>query len=86
MAHALSLLSQELTFIFVFAITAAGVVPCGGPKTSPSTSSIVQIIFYFWSFEINGNILRIQKLVLCLEPYILDSSLVFDPTLEMKSQ
>ena len=34
-------------FCIVFAITAAGVVPCGGPKTSPRTSSIVQIIFYF---------------------------------------
>ena len=32
---------------FVFSITAAGVVPCGGRKKSPRTSSIVQIIFYF---------------------------------------
>ena len=32
-------------------------------------SSIVQIIFYFWSFEIIGNILKILKLVLCLGPY-----------------
>ena len=31
----------------LFAITAAGVVPCGGPKKSPRTSSIVQIIFLF---------------------------------------
>ena len=30
----------------LFAITAAGVVPCGGPKKSPRTSSIVQIIFF----------------------------------------
>ena len=30
---------------------------------------IVQIIFYFWSVKYNGNILRIQNLVLCLEPY-----------------
>ena len=61
------------SFNILFAITAAGVVPCGDPKKSPRTSSIVQIIFLFWSFEINGNSLRIQKLVLCLEPYILDS-------------
>ena len=27
--------------------TAAGVGPCGGPKKSPRTSSIVQIIFFF---------------------------------------
>ena len=26
---------------------AAGVVPCGGRKTSPRTSTIVQFIFYF---------------------------------------
>ena len=31
---------------FLFAITAAGVVPCGGPKKSPRTSSIVQIILF----------------------------------------
>ena len=31
-------------FKFLFAITAAGVVPCGGPKKSPRTSSIVQVI------------------------------------------
>ena len=28
-------------------ILSAGVVPCGGPKKSPRTSSIVQIIFFF---------------------------------------
>ena len=39
------LLPKDQTFIF-FAITAAGVVPCGAPKKSPRTSSIVQIIFY----------------------------------------
>ena len=27
-------------------------MPCGGPKKSPRTSSIVQIIFLFRSFEI----------------------------------
>ena len=49
-------------FYISFAITtAAGVVLCGDAKKSPHTSSIVQIIFYFWSFEINGNILRNQK-------------------------
>ena len=40
----------------LFVVTAAGVVPCGIP-----TSFIVQFIFYFWSFEINRNILRNQK-------------------------
>ena len=46
---------------FIFDFTAAGVVPCGGRKTSPRTSIIVQIIFYFWSFEISVNSLRNQK-------------------------
>ena len=31
-------------------VTAAGVVPCGSPKKRLRTSSIVQFIFYFWSF------------------------------------
>ena len=38
------LLSKDLTIILL-AITAAGVVPCGGPKQSPRTSPIVQILF-----------------------------------------
>ena len=42
--------------LFLFSITAAGVVPCGGHKKSPPTSSIVQIIFSFWSFEISEGI------------------------------
>ena len=41
-----SLLPKDLTII-LFVITAAGVVPCGGRKKSPRTSSIVQIIFFF---------------------------------------
>ena len=55
-------------FIF-FPITAAGVVPCGGPKKSPRTSSIVQIIFSFWSFEISEGILRNQKITIGLESF-----------------
>ena len=35
---------SNLSILFV--ITAAGIVPCGGPKKTPRTSSIVQIIFY----------------------------------------
>ena len=34
---------------------------CGGRKTSTRTSTIVQFIFYFWSFEISVNSLRNQK-------------------------
>ena len=47
--------------IFLFVVTAAGVVPCGILKKRPRTSSIVQFIFYFRSFEISRNILRNQK-------------------------
>ena len=36
-----------ITTVTLFAITAAGIVPCGGPKKSSRTSSIVQIIFLF---------------------------------------
>ena len=36
-----------LKVIFLFGITAAGVVPCGGPKKYPRTSFIAQIIFFF---------------------------------------
>ena len=51
MAHFLSLnvftASKGSNNYILFAITAAGVVPCGGPKKSPRTSFIVQIIFFF---------------------------------------
>ena len=52
-----------LSFI-LFAITAAGVVPIGGPKNAPRTSYKVQIIFSFWSFE---RILSSQKLIIGLD-------------------
>ena len=47
--------SNEIPTLFKssFALTAAGVVPCGGPKIYPRTYSIVQFIFSFWSFEIS---------------------------------
>ena len=38
--------SKESTLYILFAISAADVVPCGGPKKYPRSSSIVQIIFY----------------------------------------
>ena len=37
--------SKGSKLYILFAITAAGVVPCCGPKMLPRTSSIVQIIF-----------------------------------------
>ena len=54
------LLAPYVCFI-LFAITAAGVVPCGGPKKSPRTSSIVQIIFSFRSFVISKDIQCVQN-------------------------
>ena len=56
-------------FCTLFDFTAAGVVPCGGRKTSPRTSTIVQFIFHFWSFEISERILRNQKLTIGLDSY-----------------
>ena len=55
------LLLKELIIIFLFVITAAGVVPCEIPKKRLRTLSLVQFIFYIWSFEISRNILRNQK-------------------------
>ena len=53
--------SKGSNLYILFAITVAGVVPCGGPKKSPRTSSIVQIIFLFRSFEISKDIQSIQN-------------------------
>ena len=68
--------SKGSNLYILFAITAAGVVPCGGPKKSPCTSSIVQIIFYlgplrslrylFRSFEIRYSECSKHS---CLETY-----------------
>ena len=49
---------KETIDLFLFAFTATGVVQCNGRKTSPRTSTIVQFIFYLWSFEVIVNILR----------------------------
>ena len=38
-------------------------MPHGSTKKYPRTSSIVQIIFSFWSFEISKDILRNQKII-----------------------
>ena len=44
-------------------------MPCGGPKKSHRTSSIVQIIFSFWPFEISEGIRRNQKLIIGLDSF-----------------
>ena len=38
-----------------------------GPNMSPCKSSIVQIIFSFWSFEISEGILRNQIIIIGLD-------------------
>ena len=53
--------SKGSNLYILFAITAAGVVLCGGRKKSPRTSSIVQIIFLFRSFEISYDIQSVQN-------------------------
>ena len=63
------MLLKGLGFIFI-AITAACIVPCGGPKTSPRTSPIVQIIFSFLSFEISKGILRNRKFIIGLDAFL----------------
>ena len=73
-----------IIFIFLFVVTAAGVVPCGSPKKRPRTSSIVQFIFYVWSFEIRRNILRNQK-ILSLYFYLLSLRLVLCRVAALKS-
>ena len=55
--------------LFLFVITAASVVSYGGPNRSPRTSTIVQIIFSFWSFEISGGLLRNQKFIIGLDSF-----------------
>ena len=53
--------SERSSSVFLFAITAAGVVPCGDHKMSPKTSLSVPIMFSFWSFEDSEGILKNQR-------------------------
>ena len=55
--------------VHAFPLRKFGVVPCDSPKKSPRTSSIVQIIFSFWSFEISESILRNQKIIIGLDSF-----------------
>ena len=76
-----SLLLKDLTFVFLFAFIVVGVVQCGGHKTSPRTSTIVQFIFHFWSFEINKHILRNQNLIIDLDSHSRQHLIYLDPIL-----
>ena len=55
---------KETHFLFAKCITAAVAVQCDGTKRSPHTSSIVQTIISFWSFENSDNILRNKKFII----------------------
>ena len=59
-------------------------MPCDGPKKSPRTSSIAQIIFSFWSFEISGGIPRNQKIIKGLDSFS-KQHLLFWPHLDFTS-
>ena len=54
---------------------------CGGRKKSPRTSSIVQIIFSFWSFEIREGTLRNQKIKIGLDSFSNQRFNIFGPIL-----
>ena len=66
-------------FLFLFAIAPAGVVPCGGPKKSPRSSSVMQIIFSCWSFEISEGILRKPKIIICYDSFSTQRLICFPP-------
>ena len=73
------MLPELLNAYFLFPITAAGAVPCGGPKMSPRTSSKMQIIFLFRSYEISEGILRYQKIIIGLDIFSNQCSMYFCP-------
>ena len=58
-----------MSVLFLFAISEACVVLCRVPKMFPRTSSIVQIIFSFWSFEISGDIVNNLKITIGLDTF-----------------
>ena len=69
--------SKGSNLYILFSITAAGVVPCGGRKKSPRTSSIVQIIFYFGPLR-SVQIFRVFK-TLTFRNILLSNFLIIDP-------
>ena len=52
---------------------------CGGPKKSPHTSSIVQIKFSFWSFEISECVLRNLKITFGFDSFSNQCLIYLDP-------
>ena len=58
-----------ISVLFALSNTAAGAVSCGGPRKSVRTSSVVRILFFFWSFEISEGILRNKKIMTSLDSF-----------------
>ena len=54
---------------------------CGSRKTSHRTSTIVQLIFHFWSFEISKHILRNQNIIIGLDSFSRPRFIYLDPIL-----
>ena len=73
------LLLKEHIIIFLFVVTAAGVVPCGIPKTRPRTSSIVQFIFYFLVLCDQQKYSEKSENIIGLDSYILNSFSYLSP-------
>ena len=60
---------KGISVIFSFVYTAADSVSCCGPKKSPRTSSIVQIIFLLLVLMVSEAILRNQKVMIGLDSF-----------------
>ena len=76
-----SLLLKDLISDYIFDFTAAGVVPCGGRKTSPRTSTIVQFIFYFGPLRSAIIFWEIWNKLIGLDSYSKQVFIYLDPIL-----
>ena len=68
MAHHVSHQYVHCSFIFI-CYNCRWCCAVWHPKMSPRTSSMGQIIFSFWSFEISEGILRSQKIIIGLDSF-----------------
>ena len=64
----MSLLPEDLANQNLFIFTAAGIVPCGGHKTSSRTS--LHADYFFWSFERSLNSFLVVKNRVPLKPVL----------------
>ena len=56
-----SLLLKEIDFIFLFVVSSATVVPCGGPKSSPVHHQQCSLYFTFGPLRSAEVFLEIRK-------------------------